>query len=68
MKVSFDGKFMTMVAEGDHDLNVFRQIKAFQDKTTKTESFWHFECFDLAEQSFSMTPGEDQILLAVEYI
>lgn len=68
MKVSFDGKFMTMLAEDDHDLDVFKQIKTFQDKTAETGEYWHFECFNLAKQRFSMTPGEDQILLAVEYI
>ena len=68
MKVSFDGKFLTMIAEDDQDIDVFKQIKAFQDKEAEENNFWHFECFDLSEQHFSMKPGNDQILLAVQYI
>lgn len=68
MKVSFDGKFMTMVAEDDQDLDVFKRIQSFQDTTTTAETYWHFDCFDLSGQHFRLTPGDDQILFAVEYI
>lgn len=68
MKVSFDGKFLTMVAENDQDIDVLKKIKSFQDTTTMAETYWHFECFDLSGQHFGLTPGDDQILLAVQYI
>ena len=68
MKVSFDGKFMTMIAEDNQDIDVFKRIQSFQNKTTEKEQYWHLDCFDLSEQHFRLTPGDDQILFAVEYI